>query len=53
MHFGIHTAIVRLLINNKPFRASLDDCHVILGVHRADFDRNRGKIRRERAHAFD
>src|SRR5205809_2310196 len=51
MHLGIHAAIVGLLINDEAFGASLDNRHVILGIHRANLNGDRRKIGRERAHA--
>src|SRR5205823_3266827 len=52
MHLGIHTAIVSLLVNDEAFGASLDNRHVILGIHRADLNGDRRKIGRKRAHAL-
>src|SRR4030095_15416420 len=52
MHFRINAPIVGFLINDEPFRASLDNRHVILRFHWAYFDRNRRKIWRERPHEF-
>ena len=52
MHFRIDRAIVGFLINHQSFRASIDDRHIIACFHRADLDRNRGKIRLKSADAF-
>src|SRR5215813_13243686 len=52
MHLRIHTAVVGFLINNEAFGACLDNWHIVLGVHRADLDRDRRKIGRERANAL-
>src|SRR5207249_3309204 len=52
VHFGIDTAIIRLLINDEPFGASLDNRHIVIHLHRAHLDGNRRKIRGDDPHAF-
>src|SRR5205807_8223116 len=41
MHFSIHSAIVRFLVNHQAFRTGLHNRQVILRLHRTDLDRNR------------
>ena len=52
MHFGVNAAIVRLLINDKPFCARLDNREIILSFHRTYLNGNRRKIGSKRANAF-
>ena len=52
MHRGINFAVISFLINDEAFRACFDDRNIIRSFHWPDFDRDRRKIRRERAHAF-
>src|SRR5215469_13581737 len=52
MHFRVSAAIVSFLINDEPFRAAFDNRHIILRLHWTYFDRNRRKIRSQRADAF-
>src|SRR5713101_4644389 len=52
VHLRINAAIVGLLINDKTFRASLDNRHVIFRLHRAYLNGNGRKIGNESAHAF-
>src|SRR5207247_9875704 len=52
VHFGIDTAIIRLLINDEPFGASLDNRHIVIHLHRAHLDGNRRKIRGDGPHTL-
>ena len=52
VHFRIHRAVVRFLIDHQPVRARLHGRTVLLGFHRADFQRNAWNLRVQRRHAL-
>src|SRR5262245_16547390 len=53
MHLSIYRTVIRLLINDEAFGASLDNWRVILGIHWTELNGNRRKIRSESAHALN
>ena len=53
MQFGINSAVIGFLIHDQAFSPGPDERNVVLDRHRADLDRNRRKIRRQRANAFE